>query len=268
MDIVKRFADFVCCLASLAAFSAAAAPEQKSTLTAAQIVRKNVAARGGLEAWRAVDSLTMTGQLDAGGKGDAKLPFVLSLKRPLKRRLEIRFQDQAAVQVYDGTQGWKVRPFLGRDEVEPYTAAEAKADGALTELDGPLIDSAKKGTKVELARTEKVEGKKTYKLKLTMKGGEVRYLWIDAKTFLETKIDGEPRKLDGRPHKVAVFYRDYKKVKGLTVPYLFETVVQGVKQSHKIYLQTVTVNPKLDDTLFAKPQLPVAQAAGRQGAGQ
>jgi len=264
MDIMKRFANFVCCLACLATFSAlAAGPAPAGTLTAAQIVRKNVAARGGLEAWRAVNSLALSGELDAGGKADAKLPFVLSMKRPLKRRLEIRFQDQTAVQVYDGARGWKVRPFLGRDEVEPYTGAEAKADAALVELDGPLLDYVKKGTKVELAGTEKVEGRRTYKIKLTMKGGEVRHLWVDAKSFLESKIDGEPRKLDGRPHKVAIFYRDYRTVNGLTLPYVLETAVEGVKQTHKIYVRTVTVNPKLADALFAKPQLPMAQAAGR-----
>src|SRR2546425_7484553 len=96
-------------------------------LTGAQIVDRNVAARGGLEAWRAVGTLTMSGQLEAGGKKNTDLPFVMRMKRGHKSRLEIRLQDQTAVQVYDGAQGWKVRPFLGRDEVEAYSPAEAKA---------------------------------------------------------------------------------------------------------------------------------------------
>jgi hypothetical protein len=255
--------EFVRRLGSLAALAVlAAGPASAATPTAAQIAERNVAARGGLAAWRAVDTLTLSGQLDAGGKSDAKLPFVLSMKRPLKSRLEIRFQDQTAVQVWDGVRGWKVRPFLGRNEVEAFTAVEAKAAAALTELDGPLIDHVKKGIRIELAGTEKVEGRRTYKLELTTKDGEVRHLWIDAKTFLETKLEGEPRKLDGRPHGVAVFYRDYRKVNGLTVPFVFETVVQGVKQTRKIAVQTVKVNPQLADALFAKPQL--AQATRGQ----
>ena len=36
-------------------------------LTAAQIVEKHVAARGGLQAWRAVQAMSWTGRLDAGG---------------------------------------------------------------------------------------------------------------------------------------------------------------------------------------------------------
>jgi hypothetical protein len=255
---VKRTLSLLCCLASLATSTAFA-----SELSAAQIAERNVAARGGLDAWRAVTSLSLAGELDAGGKKEVRLPFILNLKRPHKSRLEIRFQDQTAVQVYDGKQGWKVRPFLNRNDVEPYTSAEAKAAAAWQELDGSLVDYAAKGTKVELAGNEAVEGRDAYKLKLTLKNGDQRHLWVDAKSFLELKIDGEPRKLDGRMHKVAVFYRDYKQVNGLTIPHTLETVVEGVKPSHKISVQTVAVNKPLEDAMFGKPQLVMARAQTR-----
>jgi hypothetical protein len=253
------------CLATLAAPAALAANVAPvSNLTAAQVVDKNVAARGGLEVWRAVTTMTLSGEMDAGGKQDSKLPFVLTMKRPHKSRLEIRFQDRPAVQVYDGTQGWKLRPFLGRNDVEPFTAAEAKSAAASAELDGHLVDYVKKGTKVELQGMEAVEGKGAYKLKLTMKGGEQLNLWVDASSFLELKIDGEPRKLDGRIHKVAIYYRDYKPVNGLTVPNVLETVVEGVKQTRKMTIQAIKVNQPLEDASFAKPQVTMAKAATAQ----
>jgi outer membrane lipoprotein-sorting protein len=241
---------------------AATAPAAGS-LTAAQIVDRNVAARGGLEAWHKVNSLTMSGEMDAGGKQDVKLPFVLSMKRPHKSRLELRFQDQNAVQVYDGKQGWKVRPYLNRNDVEAYTAAEAKSAAAAAELDGPLVDYASKGTRVELQGMEAVEGKNAYKLRLTLKSGQKLNLWVDASSFLELKIDGEPRKLDGRLHKVAIYYRDYKSARGLTFPHVLETAVEGVKETHKMSIQSVLVNPPLADNLFAKPALTLASAATR-----
>jgi len=253
------------CLATLAAPAALAANVAPvSNLTAAQVVDKNVAARGGLEAWRAVTTMTLSGEMDAGGKQDSKLPFVLTMKRPHKSRLEIRFQDRPAVQVYDGTQGWKLRPFLGRNDVEPFTAAEVKSAAASAELDGHLVDYVKKGTKVELQGMEAVEGKSAYKLKLTMKGGEQLNLWVDASSFLELKIDGEPRKLDGRIHKVAIYYRDYKPLNGLTVPYVLETVVEGVKQTRKMTIQAIKVNQPLEDASFAKPQVTMAKSATAQ----
>lgn len=225
----------------------------KSTLTAAQIIAKNVAARGGLKAWRAVQTLTLTGRLEAGGKKNETLPFVMKMKRPHMSRLEIAFQDQTAFQVFDGEQGWKVRPFLGRDDPEPYTSAEKKEAAGWQELDGPLVDYAKKGTKVSVIGMQAVEGHRAYLLKLTLKNGEERHVWIDAKSFLERKIDGEPRKLDGKMRDVAVYYRDYTKEHGLTMPRVLETVVDGGLQPHKMYIDHVAINQPMENALFAKP---------------
>lgn len=235
----------------------------KSKLTATQIVDRNVAARGGLKAWRAVQTLTLAGQLEAGGKKNTDLPFVMKMERPRMSRLEISFQDKTAVQIYDGAHGWKVRPFLGRNEVEPFTPDEAKAAAAWAELDGPLIDYAKKGTKVTVLGMEAVEGHQTYKLKVAMKNGEERHVWVDAASFLERKIDGDPRKMDGKLRNVAVYYRDYKTVNGLAVPHVLESVVEGNKQSHKMYIKQVMVNKPLENKLFAKPQLAMASAFGQ-----
>src|SRR6267143_2615087 len=223
-------------------------------LTAAQIIEKNVSAKGGLEAWRAVQTISFTGKMEAGGKQNTELPLQLQLKRPHKSRMELEFQG-TAVQVYDGTNGWKLRPFLGRDTVEPYSPEELKSASVESELDGPLVDYAAKGTKVELAGVEKVEGHDAYKLKLTMNGGQVRHLWVDAQTFLEVKIEGQPRRMDGKMRPVEIYYRDYKSVNGLMVPYVLETSVQGIKPSHKITIQNVAVNPKLEDSLFAGPKI-------------
>ena len=252
------------CLAALGAPAARAAEAKQSAgLTAAQIAERNVKARGGLKAWRAVRALKLSGELDAGGKSDPKLPFALYLQRPRKSRLELTFASKSAVQVYDGTQGWKLRPFLNRDDVEPFKPDELASAASAAELDGLLVDYARKGTRIELVGTEKVEGKKTYKLKLTLNGGRQRFVWVDASTFLETKISGDPRKLDGRPHPVAVFSRDYRTVDGLKIPFVQETVVDGVKQRHKLVVKAVTVNPPLKDELFGKPTAAMARVSAR-----
>ncbi len=236
-----------------------AAPVAK--LTAAQIVDRNIKARGGLQAWRAVKTLSLSGLLEAGGTENPELPFVLKMKRQHKSRLEIHFQDQTALQIYDGTQGWKVRPFLGREEVEPFTPAETRAASDWQELDGLLIDYARKGTKVSLQGNETVEGHPAYKLKLTMKDGTERHIWIDAKSFLELKVEGEPRKLDGKMRNVAIYYRDYSAEKGLIMAHSFETVVEGGRQGYKMHVERVAVNPPMEDTLFAKPQVTLVKSS-------
>jgi hypothetical protein len=264
--------------------------QSKTTLSAAEVAEKNVQARGGLQAWRNVNSLSFEGRMGAGGnrqapvpaslqdKGqykpriterlpeEAQLPFKMLMQRPRQMRVELVFKGQTAVQVFDGVHGWKLRPFLNRNEVEPFTADELKAASLQPVLDGPIVDYAAKGTRIELDGLEKVEGHDAYKLGLTNTNGETIHVWIDTGTFLETKIDGQPRRLDGKLHPIEVYYRDYRQVSGLQIPFIMETKVLPIPdttakvkeapvQAEKIIVENVAVNPKLEASLFTKPEI-------------
>jgi len=254
-------------------------------LSASEIVEKNVAARGGLTAWHNVQAISLSGKMDAGSasrptlpdrgrkRGRAltattasasaqkpveqvQLPLLIEMKRGHKSRVELQFKGQTAIQVFDGTHGWKVRPYLNRKEVEPYTPEEMKSASAQAELDGLLIDYQAKGSKVELVGSEKVGDRDTYKLAVTTRDGNVQHVWVDAHSYLEVKIDGIPRRLDGKYHPVEIYYDEYRSAPGgLVIPYVYETRVEGVKQTEKIQIESVLVNPKLDDALFTKPTL-------------
>ena len=123
-------------------------------LTAQQIVQRHVAARGGLKAWQGVQTMVWNGKMDVGygdsvarseryvsnamarkgkraqspapaevkndGQKQVQVPFVLELKRPAKSRIEIEFAGKTAVQVYDGKNGWLYRPFLNREDWQPF----------------------------------------------------------------------------------------------------------------------------------------------------
>jgi len=232
-----------------------ASTQALGSLTASQLIDRNVAAKGGLQAWRAVHTMTFSGKMDAGGKSKTQLPFVLEKRRPRKTRVELVFKNDTAVQVYDGVNGWKLRPYLGRRTVEPYTPEELKSASYESDVDGPLVDYAVKGNKVELEGVEKVENQDAYKLKVTLKGGLVQHIWLDAGTFLEVKVEGTPRRMDNKMRPVAIYLRDYRSVNGLKVPYVIETAVEGNRETHKMFIESVAVNPKLDDALFAMPNV-------------
>lgn len=261
-------------------------------LSAEEIVQKNMAARGGVAAWHALQSMTWQGKMDAGygdsaarsaayaaqeagqkgssaraarlaaQQGNAKqdaakqvqLPFVLDMKRPGKSRVELEFGGKTAIQVYDGKEGWMKRPYLNRDDWEPFSAEQAKASAGQWDMDGPLMDYAAKGTTVALAGVEKVDGNDAYKLKLTRKDGTVQHVWIDRKSFLDVKVEGTPRRMDGKMRSVWVTQRDFRSVQGVTLPFVLETAVDGYRDTHKMVLEKVTLNPKLDDGLFTKPR--------------
>jgi outer membrane lipoprotein-sorting protein len=237
-------------------------------LTASQIVDKNVAARGGRAAWAAVQAMSWKGKMGAGAstyttvspagklqtktRDEVELPFTLDFKRPQKTRLELEINGQRAVQVYDGEQGWKLRPYLGRSGWDPYTPEELKKAAAEPGIEGLLIDYAAKGSRVETDGTDKVEDRDAYRLKVTLKNGQVRHVWLDSQSFLDIKVDGTPRRLDGKPRAVEIYLRDFKAVQGVMIPHRVETAVQGVKNKEKILIENVAVNPNLNDTLFTK----------------
>jgi hypothetical protein len=83
------------------------------------------------------------------------------------------------------------------------------------------VDYAAKGSRIDLEGAETVEGRDTYKLKVTEKNGQAVHVWVDAETFLETKAEGQPRRLDGTDHPVELYYRDYRTVDGLLIPFCF-----------------------------------------------
>jgi outer membrane lipoprotein-sorting protein len=270
---------------SLACVAVAATPDTNVS----QIVERHIAARGGVQAWHAVQTLSVSGKMEAG-TGDSversqviahqglgasvkkqradiaargsqgaapaqvELPFRLEMKRPHRSRLEVDFAGKTAVQVYDGQNGWKYRPFLNRSDVEPFTAEEAKYEAAHNDMEDPLLDYASKGTQVELAGTEMVAGHSAYKLKLTLRGGDTQNVWIDTQSYLDVKVQGVARKLDGRMRDVWVYQRDFRSVQGVKLPFEYETVVDGGNQSHRMLIDTIAVNRALDDARFAKPK--------------
>jgi hypothetical protein len=125
------------------------------------------------------------------------------------------------VRVLDGTQGWKLRAAqnVGRPDAQPFAAEELKFARAGQGIDGPLIDSAAKGSLVTLEGLDAIEGHTAYRLEVRLLAGERDRLWIDAKTLLDIRCD---RVVDGAgpaglPRKVvSLLYRDYKTFDGLT----------------------------------------------------
>jgi len=84
-----------------------------------------VAARGGLAAWQAVQSITLSGKMEAGA--GRHLPTLhVANEAAEQQRLAIEFAGRTALQVYDGHNGWKLRPYLNRADPEPFSPEELR----------------------------------------------------------------------------------------------------------------------------------------------
>lgn len=254
----------VCCgvLALSAALPALA--DTAGTLTVDQIVAKNAAARGGLEAWRKIHTMIWTGHVQSAHAPLPEMPFLLEMERPNKTHFEIKGRGEAASRVFDGVQGWTLRPARsGRPELLPYTAEELRSAKDAQGIDGPLMDHQAKGIAVSLDGMDDVEGRKAYRLNIKLPSGTAYHLWLDAKTFLDVKYDRTVRDAFGRPATVSVFYRDYRTVGGLQLPFTIETAAGepaagksgAYVASDKMVIDRIVLNPPVGKLAFARPAL-------------
>ena len=214
------------------------------------LIARNVAARGGAEAWRAVDSLRLAGQMDLGQ--GMYVPYVMEQKRPDKMCLEFVFDDETAIQCVNGDSGWKLLPFLGRDKPEAMTDQEYREMAGGAAIDGLLFNSAERGYKVKLLGKEMIAGRAALKLQVTLASGAVRWIYVDEETALEVKREST-RMLRGEERIVETFYYDWQESDGLLIPRRQETQMKGDAESRLLTVDSVTVNPPINDQRFARP---------------
>lgn len=214
------------------------------------LVARNVEARGGAEVWEDVESLRLTGQMDLGQ--GMIVPYVLEQKRPGKMCFEFEFDDETATQCADGKTGWKILPFRGRKIPEPMTEAELRETVDSSDPYGLLYDYLARDHDVELVGQEQIDGRDSFKLKVTLPKGAERWLYIDAETALEVKLETR-RIVSGRQRRVDTVYSDWKATDGLLIARRQDTRTEGDEESHFLTVGSVSVNPTIDDSRFEMP---------------
>ena len=234
-------------LALLGITLAASAPPP---VTVDTIVASYVAARGGIENLLSIQTLRQKGIALAGA--DRRALVTRELKRPGRIRFEFTVQGVTGVYVSDGRQGWQVSPFEGDMEVKPLPDEVVQEALDQADLEGPLVDWKTKGHQVELVGLETVAGSETYKLKLTLKGGGVRYEYLDVNTFREVRMDST-RQVRGRPVQFEATFGDYRKSSGILFPHQIEIGAIGRPERMTIILDKIEVNPPLGDARFEMP---------------
>ena len=221
-----------------------------SAQTVDEIIAKNLEAEGGIAKRKSIQSLRITGNFETSGM---QLGFTQVFKRPLKTRTDITVQGMSMVQAYDGKAGWQIMPFSGKKDAELMTADELKNVQEEADFDGPLMDYHQKGNKVELVGKEKVEGTDAYHLKVTLKNGDVRDLFLDADSFLAIKSHGKTT-MRGTEVETESALGDYKQVDGIMIPFSIEQRMTGGQMSGaKITLTKVEFNVPVDDAVFKMP---------------
>src|SRR5215472_11997771 len=219
--------------------------------TVDELVSKNIEAKGGADALRAIQSLRLTGKMLVRD-GQIELGYLQIKKRPDDVRTEASLQGMTQTEAYDGKEGWKVSPFFGRKDPERMSADDVKALVEDAEFDGPLVDWQTKGSTVEYLGSVDVDGTPAHKLKAVRKNGDVSFVYLDPDHFLEIRIVTQ-RVRHGAHEEIETDLGDYEKAGGVFVPTSIEVGPKGSPDKQQTIIDKVEANAPVDDTIFHFP---------------
>ncbi|MGH9441496.1 MAG: hypothetical protein ACRD16_04425, partial [Thermoanaerobaculia bacterium] len=230
-------------------------------LTVDEIIAKNIDARGGEARLKAIQSLRLTGKaVFSFGDNTLEAGWGQLQKRPGMIRTEISLQGLTAVTAYDGREGWSLQPFQGRRDAQRSSADDSRSTAQDADLDGVLVDWKEKGHKVDFLGTEDVDGTPALKLRVALKDGDTKYVFLDPDYFLEIRIE-TLNLVRGVENITETDLGSYEQVNGVWIPFSIDQGQKGAPRNSHITVERAEANVDAGDELFRFP--PAGTPIGR-----
>lgn len=220
--------------------------------TAADLVAKNAAARGGAKKLHGTSTLRVEGQMITPG-GSLRLDYVQLQSRPQSLRVEVTLQGLTQISAWDGAEAWQINPFGGRKDPQRLPLEDAKGLIEQASVEGALQQAAALGYPIAYAGTEEIDGTAAHKLVVSRPGGDVETIYLDPDAFLEIRMVTR-RTQHGVISESQTDYADYEAVGGVFYPFLIELGAKDATDDRmKVVISTITPNVPIDDALFHFP---------------
>jgi outer membrane lipoprotein-sorting protein len=223
-----------------------------SAQTAEELVARNLEAKGGLEKIKAISSLRATGRMEQGG---FRAQIEEQAKAPDMLRENFTVQGMTEVEAYDGKTPWRISPFEGRRDPEMMGDDDARGLIESADFYGPLVDYKAKGNTIEYLGKDTIDGDDVYRLKVTLKNGDIVYYYLDPDTYLEIRTERQ-QFIRGSIRESVTDLGSYKLVNGVYYPF---SIDQGSKNSparSHVTIDTMEANVSIPDSEFHMPPPP------------
>src|SRR5689334_4285593 len=202
----------------------------------------------------------MTGNFDAGG---FKATVGELSKRPDMVKETFTLQGMTQIQAYDGSTGWQISPFGGRKDPEMLGEEDLRDLSESADFDGPLVDAQAKGNKIEYMGHDQVDGDDAFKLKVTLKNGDIYYYYLDPDTYIDIQVEKQEF-IRGSVRESVTLMGSYKPVNGVMFPFSLESGPKNNPDARgKITISKMEANVPIDDSQFKMPTAPAAPAAAK-----
>lgn len=236
-----------------------------SAQTAEELIAKNLEAKGGIEKIKAIKTLKFSGKFQ---QGSFSAQVSQEAKAPSDIREMFTVQGMTQVQAYDGKIGWQISPFQGRRDPEMLGEDDLRDIVEDADFYGPLVDYKEKGNNVEYLGHDTVDGDDVYRLKVTLKNGDIVYYYLDPDTFIEIRTERQ-QFIRGAVKESQTDLGSYKQVNGVFFPF---SIASGPKnrpdQKGTVTIEKMEANADIPDSGFhmpAAPATPAAKPAGKPG---
>ena len=221
------------------------------TLTVDEIIKKNIEARGGAEKWARMKNLTMEGIYVSFSDPE---PFKIWRQRPDLYRFDSKRIGQIVIHGYDGQKAWWINPLMGppHDKPQPIPSENNLNKVTLRErfFEPVFWNYRDKNHRIELEGKEALDGKDSYKFKVTLADGPVEFWYIDTESFLVNGMTGETYDF-GLLNQLEMFFSNYKNVDGLKFPFLIESEYGQRYRSYEI--EKIKINTDMAPSVFMMP---------------
>ena len=210
--------------------------------TVDEIVNMHVEAMGGKEKLATLKTVKMSGNMSVQG---TDIALTMTKSQMVGMRVDIEVGGTSNYQVANMKEGWVFMPAMGMADPIAMDPDQLKSYANQMDVQGALVNYKEKGSTVELAGTEKVDGNDAYKIKVTYKNGKNGTYFIDKKTNRIVKTSGKAT-MQGQEMDVETTFADYKQtVDGYWFPYAI-TNMQGT-----INFDKVEVNMPVDEKIYS-----------------
>ena len=218
--------------------------------TADEVVNKYINAVGGTAVLGSIKSVIMDGELEAGGMTLTSKIYLLNGKA-FKSEISAPDQSFTIMECVTKEGGWTLNPLAGINEAQPLPEDRVKQAQGDLDIGGKLFKYQEKGSSVELAGNESVNGVNAIKLKLKEKEGKETVFMFDPNTYYIIRSESTTT-VNGQELNVVTTYSNYKKTDiGYVVAF---TRVRNAGQEYTSNISKIEFNKDIDPKVFEMPK--------------
>ncbi len=213
---------------------------------------------GGREAWNKLDGYSAVASVDAQGM---EIPIEMINMKDGRTITKFSLQGKEIVQqAYDGETLWSVS-FMTMKPEKGESEDTENHKRSIGEFPDALLNHEKMGYTVALDGEDTKDGVECYKLKLTKKSqlvdGEemdnIVYYYFDKENFVPIMQEQEIMSGQMKGQVAQTLFSDYQEVDGLYFPFSMTFQTEG-GGGQTIQVESMELNPEIDDTVFAFPE--------------